>query len=233
VFVQNHDQVGNRAQGERLAALVSPAGRRLAAALLLLSPYVPLLFMGEEYGETNPFLYFVSHGDPELVEAVREGRRRELESFVWSGDIPDPQAQATFAASRLDWTRAEAEGHRELLALHRDLLKLRRDEPALRPATAEAHVFCESPVPEGENGWVALELRLQGKRLLATFNLSAAPREARLPFDGTWRPRLSTDDTRYGGSGTESPRFTPADGEFVVRLPGLTAVLYEERQADA
>ena len=78
VCLQNHDQVGNRARGERLASLVPPGALRLAAALLLLSPYVPLLFMGEEHGEANPFLYFVSHGDPALVEAVREGRRREF-----------------------------------------------------------------------------------------------------------------------------------------------------------
>ena len=85
VCVQNHDQTGNRAGGERLAALVSPGAVRLAAAILLLSPYVPLLFMGEEHGETNPFLYFVSHGDPALVEAVREGRRREFAAFAWIG----------------------------------------------------------------------------------------------------------------------------------------------------
>ncbi|MBX6333569.1 MAG: malto-oligosyltrehalose trehalohydrolase, partial [Gemmatimonadaceae bacterium] len=102
IAIQNHDQVGNRARGERLASLVPFASLELAASLLLLAPYVPLLFMGEEYGETHPFQYFVSHTDPALVEAVRRGREAELESFAWEGPIPDPGAEATFTRSVLD-----------------------------------------------------------------------------------------------------------------------------------
>ena len=108
VAIQNHDQVGNRASGDRLSMLVSPAQLRLAAALLILSPYVPLLFMGEEYGETNPFQYFIDHGDDRLVEAVRDGRRREFESFGWGSDVPDAQDDATFQRSKLDWNKADA-----------------------------------------------------------------------------------------------------------------------------
>src|SRR5262249_23569043 len=91
VSSQNHDQVCNRAQGERLTALTDFEGLKLAAGLVLLSPYVPLLFMGEEYGETSPFLYFVSHGDPALIDAVRRGRREEFKKFAWQGEPPDPQ----------------------------------------------------------------------------------------------------------------------------------------------
>src|SRR5262249_10339999 len=89
VAIQNHDQIGHRAAGERLTTILSPEQLRLAAALVLLSPYVPLLFMGEEYGETNPFQYFISHGDESLAAAVRDGRRAELSSFAWAGDVPD------------------------------------------------------------------------------------------------------------------------------------------------
>src|SRR6185312_4839423 len=96
VAIQNHDQVGNRAAGERLGSLLTLAQVRVATALLLLSPYVPLIFMGDEFGETNPFQYFVSHGDEQLVRAVREGRRAEFASFGWGGDVPDPQDHATF-----------------------------------------------------------------------------------------------------------------------------------------
>ncbi|MDQ3702362.1 MAG: malto-oligosyltrehalose trehalohydrolase, partial [Chloroflexota bacterium] len=165
VCIQNHDQTGNRARGERLAALVPPEALRLAAAILLLSPYVPLLFMGEEYGETNPFLYFVSHGDPALAEAVRQGRRREFETFA--GDVPDPQAEATFEASRPGWERAEAPAGVRLRALYRDLLRLRRSEAALRPGAAEVRVRGDQAVP-----WVAVRYEREGEVLEGIFNLS-------------------------------------------------------------
>ncbi len=201
VFTQNHDQVGNRAGGDRLSTLVAPAELRLAAALLLLSPYVPLIFMGEEYGETNPFLYFVSHGDPALVEAVRQGRRREFAAFDWQGEVPDPQAEETFARSRLDWSRASAPEHRALRALYRDLLKLRRDEPLLRPGDAEIEVRSDP-----EQGWVCLA---RGARAgaavssVALFNFSREPRQVQLPAAsaGGWTVRLYTDAPEYGGSG--------------------------------
>jgi maltooligosyltrehalose trehalohydrolase len=108
--IQNHDQVGNRMLGERLATLVSFEAYKLAAAAVLLGPNVPLLFMGQEYGEQAPFQYFVSHTDPDLVEAVRRGRREEFRSFDWAGEVPDPQDAGTFLRSKL---RAEAveQGH--------------------------------------------------------------------------------------------------------------------------
>ena len=129
---QNHDQVGNRATGDRLAASLDSRDQRLLAALLLLSPWVPLLFMGQEYGETAPFAYFTSHSDPGLGEAVREGRRAEFAAFGWSPEaIPDPQDPATFRAATLRWESREKEPHLRLLELHRDLLRLRRRLPAL------------------------------------------------------------------------------------------------------
>src|SRR5262245_32764177 len=106
VSIQNHDHIGNRATGDRLAAILPPDKRRLAAALLLLSPYVPMLFMGEEYGETNPFQYFIDHGDPSLVAAVRAGRLGEFAAFEWKDVVPDAADPATFAASKVDWSRA-------------------------------------------------------------------------------------------------------------------------------
>src|SRR6185312_13216691 len=96
VAIQNHDQVGNRATGDRISCTLNASQLRLAAALLLMSPYVPLIFMGQEYGETNPFQYFISHSDEQLVAAVRDGRRREFEAFGWGNDVPDPQDEQTF-----------------------------------------------------------------------------------------------------------------------------------------
>jgi maltooligosyltrehalose trehalohydrolase len=133
VFAQNHDQSGNRMRGERLASLVDEASLRLAAGAVLLSPFVPLLFMGEEHGEDSPFQYFVSHGDPALVEAVRSGRANEFAAFGWTGEVPDPQAEETFLRSRLDRAAAGQPERRGLRALYAELLRLRREVPALRP----------------------------------------------------------------------------------------------------
>ncbi|NJL94913.1 MAG: malto-oligosyltrehalose trehalohydrolase, partial [Anaerolineae bacterium] len=129
--MQNHDQVGNRMLGERLTQLTDLDGLKLAAALLLCAPYTPMLFMGEEYGEVAPFLYFVSHSDPDLVEAVRQGRAAEFASFNWSADPPDPQAESTFQRSQLKHELRHTGHHAELLALYRELLALRRARPAL------------------------------------------------------------------------------------------------------
>ena len=129
VGLQNHDHVGNRARGERISRLISPPAQRLAASLVLLSPYLPLLFMGEEYGEDNPFLFFCSFLDPQLVENVRRGRRRD---YALAGEVPDPQAEATFAASRLSWSWPDGSAREGLRRLYQDLLTARRTWPALR-----------------------------------------------------------------------------------------------------
>jgi maltooligosyltrehalose trehalohydrolase len=132
VSIQNHDQVGNRAHGERLHQLISPQMQRLSASLMLLSPYLPLLFMGEEYAEPHPFLFFCSFGDGRLIKSVREGRRREFAAFRWQSEPPDPQAEATLARSRLTWSWPEGSIHAGMRSLYRDLLAARRFWPALR-----------------------------------------------------------------------------------------------------
>lgn len=126
VCSQNHDQVGNRAGGERLAQLVDLEGLKLAAGLTLLSPFVPLLFMGEEYGETHPFQYFTSHSDTALIEAVRKGRREEFAAFGWQGEVPDPQDEATFRRSILDPAVRDTEPHRTLWMLYKSLIAMRK-----------------------------------------------------------------------------------------------------------
>jgi maltooligosyltrehalose trehalohydrolase len=132
VAAQNHDQVGNRAAGERSGALMSDGRLRVAAALLLTSPFVPLLFQGEEWGASAPFQYFTSHADADLGRAVSEGRRREFAHFGWDPDsVPDPQDPATFERSRLDWSELGREPHASLLGWHRRLIALRRQIPAL------------------------------------------------------------------------------------------------------
>jgi maltooligosyltrehalose trehalohydrolase len=132
-FAQNHDQVGNRATGDRLSQLVDPDRLRLAAAVVLSSPMVPLLFMGEEWGAGTPFLFFSDHRDPVVARATSRGRIREFQAFGWRAeDVPDPQDRSSFERSRLDWSELEREPHRGLLAWYRRLLALRRSTPDLR-----------------------------------------------------------------------------------------------------
>ncbi len=133
VSLQNHDQVGNRAAGDRLSASVSFERLKLGAGVLLLAPYIPLIFMGEEYGEKAPFQYFVSHSDTDLIEAVRAGRRNEFAAFAWQEDVPDPQDESTFMRSKLNLDLRTGGHHKLLWLFYQELLRLRRALPALAP----------------------------------------------------------------------------------------------------
>lgn len=130
--LQNHDQVGNRAKGERMSHLVDPARLKIGAAIVLLSPFVPMLFQGEEWAATSPFLYFTDHQEPDLAESVRNGRREEFAAFGWNPeDIPDPQALQTFERSKLDWHELAAATQADMLGWHRRLIELRRQVSGL------------------------------------------------------------------------------------------------------
>lgn len=131
VFSQNHDQVGNRMLGERSSELYSYEMQKLMAAAVFCSPFLPMLFMGEEWGETNPFLFFTSHSDPELIEAVKKGRKAEFAAFHSEGEPADPQADTTFMHSKLQWELHEAEGHQQLLHYYRALISLRKLHTAM------------------------------------------------------------------------------------------------------
>jgi maltooligosyltrehalose trehalohydrolase len=143
--LQTHDQVGNRALGERLSQLVDPGRLACGAALLITSPYTPMLFMGEEWGASTPWQYFTDHDDPELAEAVRRGRRAEFASHGWSGTVPDPQSPDTVRASTLDWDEAGAGEHQRLLQWYRALITARRERPDLRDGRLEDVVVHHEP----------------------------------------------------------------------------------------
>ncbi|MEE1772943.1 malto-oligosyltrehalose trehalohydrolase [Streptomyces sp. JV185] len=131
-YAQTHDQIGNRALGDRLSAALSPGLLACAAALVLTGPFTPMLFMGEEWGARTPWQFFTDHTDPELAEAVRSGRRREFAAHGWAaGDVPDPQDPATRNRSCLDWNEPSQEPHARLLAWYRELIALRRALPDL------------------------------------------------------------------------------------------------------
>jgi maltooligosyltrehalose trehalohydrolase len=177
VAAQNHDQVGNRAGGERLAALVAPGRLRIAAALLLTAPFVPLLFQGEEWGAETPFLYFTDHEDAELGRAVSEGRRREFSYFGWDPtSVPDPQSAATFERSVLRRDERADPEHADLLAWHRSLIALRRSHPDLATAPAGSP---EVTYDEGA-GWLVV----RRGRVAVVVNLGDAPRTVPVPAAG-------------------------------------------------
>ncbi|MET8123309.1 malto-oligosyltrehalose trehalohydrolase [Micromonospora sp. NPDC005291] len=131
-YLQNHDQIGNRATGDRISASLSPSLLRVGAVLLLTAPFTPMLFMGEEWAASTPWQFFTSHPEPELATAVALGRRREFASHGWAeGDVPDPQDPETFVRSRLDWAELDKPEHREMLAFYQRLIALRRSSPDL------------------------------------------------------------------------------------------------------
>jgi len=211
IALQNHDQVGNRAVGDRLSTIVPFAAVKVAAALLFSAPALPLLFMGEEYGETSPFQYFTSHLDPALVEAVRKGRTEEFKSFGWEGAVPDPSEPATFLRSRLNHSLAGAPRHRELREYYRRWMALRRSHPALG-AGGKDRARAELDATGSVLTLVRQGPGAAGARLVA--NLTNAPRPF-APPSADWRVLLDSEDARFAGSATTRP------------LAPYQAILYE------
>ncbi|MFN8661056.1 MAG: malto-oligosyltrehalose trehalohydrolase [Thermomicrobiales bacterium] len=230
VFVQNHDQVGNRPFGKRLGHRITFAQRKLAAATVLLSPFIPLLFMGEEYGEPNPFLYMTDHGDAELVEAVRAGRRAEFGHWNWEADdaAPDPQAEDTWTRSRvqigihLDDTLETAAEHRALHDTYRTLIALRRQFPVITDPGAERTVTAL----ETER-ILLLHARSNEGEAFAALHFAESPVTLELPWPaGEWTRRFDASEARFLGAGKTAPELVTSDGTVTLRLPGHTALLY-------
>ncbi|KQR50697.1 malto-oligosyltrehalose trehalohydrolase [Leifsonia sp. Leaf336] len=164
-FSQDHDQIGNRAIGDRLTATLDEGALAVAAALVLLGPFTPMLFMGEEWGATTPWPFFSSHTEPELAEATRTGRIAEFARMGWDPSVvPDPQDPATFDSARLRWSELDEPRHARLLSWYRRLIELRREAPADARATA---VSCVDGVFRFARGWLRVEAALSGQRLAA------------------------------------------------------------------
>ena len=229
VFAQNHDQIGNRMLGERLSHLVSLEASKLAAGIVLLSPFVPLLFMGEEYGETAPFQYFVSHSDEDLIEAVRRGRRQEFASFNWTGQPPDPQAEETFKRSKLNHGLKKEPNHRTLLEYHKELIRLRKTLPALRALSKE-----KTDVVRLEEERVLAVRRWSGNNeVLAIFNFN--DHEVRLVQatpQGVWRKRMDSSERRWMGRGSSVPELIESVPRGTLTLQAHDVLLFERELQD-
>lgn len=197
VFSQNHDQVGNRMLGERTSQLVSFDMQKLMAAAVIVSPYLPMLFMGEEYSEPHPFLYFVSHTDPELAEAVRKGRKAEFAAFHAEGEAPDPVAVATFEESKLQWNLINKEPHQTMLRYYQTLIALRKSQPALRHLSRN-----DLDVQYNEEQKTLLLHRWhQGQHIVCLMNFSQEPQSITLPtYEQQWKKLFDSADPQWNGS---------------------------------
>ncbi|WP_026101137.1 malto-oligosyltrehalose trehalohydrolase [Synechococcus sp. PCC 7336] len=223
ICAQNHDQVGNRMLGERLARLVSFEAIKLSAAATLLSPYIPLLFMGEEYGETAPFRYFVSHTDPELVEAVRQGRKAEFAHWRNANEMPDPQSIHTFEQSKLDWDMQFRGKHAVLRQFYRELLQIRRHNPALR----QFDRACQEVSSLKTEGILLFRRWQANSQILGVMNFGDRKTTiAPVTAANQWTKRLDSADMKWEGPGNAAPSVLQQNEAFEIQA--LSAILYEK-----
>ncbi|MGG7665531.1 malto-oligosyltrehalose trehalohydrolase [Dyadobacter sp. BHUBP1] len=218
VFSQNHDHVGNRMLGERTSELVSFEMQKLLAGAVLVSPYLPMLFMGEEYGEKSPFLYFVSHTDPELAEEVRKGRQKEFEAFHMEGEAPDPESEETFYRSKLQWESIEREPHRTMLNYYKELISIRKSQPPLRiPNRREVSVEHNT-----ESKVIVLRRRHGTHEVVCLMNFSSREQSVEMPADAShWYKLLGSSDLKWGGS-QEMPGQVSSGSALVLSPESIT-----------
>ena len=214
ICTQNHDQVGNRMLGERLTHLVSFEALKLAAGALLLSPNIPMLFMGEEYGEDSPFLYFVSHTDADLVEAVRRGRKEEFAAFHEEGEFVDPFSLDAFRQSTLKWEKRQEGKNKALLELYQHLIQLRRTIPALKNLDKQN---LEASAVE-EDKLVFLRRGSNESQIYCIMNFNDKDVTFQPSSGGNWRKILDSSDDKWMGSGSTMPD-NLTDGQQVTIRP--------------
>lgn len=207
VFLQNHDQIGNRMLGQRLDDMLDFESFKLGAATVLLSPYIPFLFMGEEYNENNPFLYFVEHGDEPLIEAVRNGRKNDFKAFNWVGEPPDPQSEDTFNKSKLDWSKRKEGNHKIMLEFYKKMISLRKEIPAiykLDKDRLEAYGFEANKVMYVKR-WAEEE---DNSHILVIFNFNQEDVDLDMNYfisDYDWLKVIDSAEQQWGGSGSKMP----------------------------
>ncbi|MCP9447993.1 MAG: DUF3459 domain-containing protein, partial [Nitrospira sp.] len=228
VFAQNHDQIGNRAAGDRLSALLPMEALIVARALVLLAPNIPLLFMGEEYGETAPFHYFIEHGDSALIEAVRQGRRREFACFGWKPEeIADPQAVETFERSKLNWER-HTDRQKDLLRWTKALIELRRTIPSLGAGDNE-DLRHEVQAFEADRVLLVHRWSKERGRTLLMCGFNRRPVELTLTAPaGQWYKRLDASSADFGGREEDPlpPELTIDGRGFSLTIPPYAAAVF-------
>jgi maltooligosyltrehalose trehalohydrolase len=219
VFSQNHDQVGNRMLGERLSGLVSFESLKLAAGVTLLSPYIPLLFMGEEYAEDAPFLYFVSHSDAALIEAVREGRKKEFSAFSRMAETPDAQDPETFSKSKISWEKRTTGKHAVMLDFYKYLAALRRTIPALSRPDKDGLEVYELP-----DNVLYMRRRQDPGDVLVLFNFGSEAAGFAVAPEGRWKKVFDSADPKWAGPGSLLPEEVVSGQEF--SMSGRSVAVY-------
>jgi maltooligosyltrehalose trehalohydrolase len=206
ISVQNHDQIGNRPTGERLSTLVEPNQLRLAAGLLLLAPHIPLIFMGEEYGETRPFPYFCSFEDQEIIDKTRCGRRDEFVASGSADKVPDPVGRETFESAKLSWSWPEDSRYAGLRRLYYDLLTIRRFWLPLDDSQTSESCLVESWHDSSPVLRLVRQTAADGepRELTGFFNLSRQPQLLPQVDHSTCKLLLGSEEARFGGG--RSPR---------------------------
>ncbi len=227
VFAPNHAHVGNRMLGERLSQLVSFEKLKLAAGVVLLSPFLPLLFMGEEYGETAPFLYFINHSNPELIDATRQGRRHEFSAFAWQGEPADPQDESTFLRCKLNHELRRQGQHSVLSEFYKKLLQLRKESAALAQLNKET-----VQVTSYESERVMVVRRwADAEEVFIVFNFGDSHASPKLSLPGGhWRKRLASADPQWLGRGALVPQQLDPGGEVTLPLNPQSFVLFSREE---
>ncbi|MBU2607732.1 MAG: DUF3459 domain-containing protein, partial [Chloroflexi bacterium] len=216
-------QVGNRLLGERPSRTVSFEALKLAAGTVLLSPFIPLLFMGEEYGETAPFPYFISHSESALVEAVRRGRREEFAAFNWLGELSDPQDEATFQCAKIDHQLRHEGHHRVLLEFYRELIRLRKENPILSKLSKKSQ-----EVSGDEENKVMMVHRWNGDdEVFMVFNFGDDRISAPLSFPaGNWSKLFDSAEERWQGGGSTVGQHICSKGKATIPLSSEAFALF-------
>ena len=222
VFSQNHDQVGNRMLGERTSVLASFEMQKLMAAAVMVSPFLPMLFMGEEWSEPNPFLYFVSHTDKELAEAVRKGRKEEFASFHAEGEAPDPMDEQTFLQSKLQWDLVDKEPHTTMLRYYKNLIALRKHHRALHHLNRkQLSIACSK-----ENNTLLLHRWHHEQHIVCGMNFSQSTQNISLPQQNDWQLVFDSAGKEWSGPGTIAAEKVSATRENAITLQPESIVIY-------
>ena len=226
IFAQNHDQVGNRAGSDRFSKTVSFEALKLAAGVIILSPYIPLIFMGEEYGEPAPFPYFISHSEADLIEAVRRGRKEEFAAFEWEKEIPDPQDEATFSSARLNHELRKDGRHEVLYHFYLELIRIRKQHPVLSRITKDGMTVCG----DEDNKILYIHRQHRKTEVIIIANFSDNTVEAsQHPTPGYWRKLLDSSESHWLGAGSSIAAKVESKGEInISMLPKSFAVFEKE-----
>lgn len=219
VFSQNHDQVGNRMLGERSSILFSFEMQKLMAAAIMVSPFIPMLFMGEEWAETNPFLYFVCHGDEDLIDAVRKGRKEEFAAFHTEEETPDPQSEETFLQSKLNWDLLNKSHHSLMFNYYKALIGLRKTNTVLQYPERNAI----KAIADNEAKTLILSRENDAYQLICLMNFSAQEQKLEMATKSKkWKMIFNSASSEWGGNSEENVPYSP-----VLSVPAESIFIYQ------